>query len=165
MADHCWSTPMMQCQSIVMTPLMICHKRAPRSVWQTDRQKYSLRPISHCLQSNMDTYIIFDTLSTKLVKMLVIHKIVYLVKRATSSSFSVWSGVMIIRPCRHSINLLHSSRSRVSLVIRSMLSLIHFVMLLLYDVFGLPRLRFPLTFPWITHFTSSHPPSLIVRPK
>ena len=71
----------------------------------------------------------------------------------TSSSFTVPSGVMISRPCRardaHRINLLHSSRSHVSLVIRSMLSFIHFVMLLLllYDVFGLPRLYFPLTSP------------------
>ena len=47
--------------------------------------------------------------------------------------FQVPSGVMISRPSAHRINLLHSSRSRVSLVIRSMLSVIHFVMLLLYD--------------------------------
>ena len=59
-------------------------------------------------------------------------------------------------------DLLHPARSRVSLVIHSVLTDVHFVMLLLYDVFGLPRLRFPLTFPWITHFTSSHPPSLMV---
>ena len=62
----------------------------------------------------------------------------------------------------HRTYLLHPVRSRVSLVIRSMLS--DFVMLL-SDVFGLPRLRFPLTFPWITHFTSSRPPSLIVCPR
>ena len=45
-------------------------------------------------------------------------------------------------------------------MIRSMLSDILFVtgMLLLYDVFGLPRFRFPLTSPCITHFTSSHAP-------
>ena len=65
----------------------------------------------------------------------------------------------------HRINLLHPARSSVSLVVRSVLTDVHFVMLLLYDVFGLPRLRFPLTFPWITHFTSSHPPSLMVCPK
>ncbi len=46
----------------------------------------------------------------------------------------------------HRINLLHQARSRVSLVIRSVLTDVHFVMLLLYDVFGLSRLRFPLTF-------------------
>ena len=62
-------------------------------------------------------------------------------------------------------NLLYPARYCVSLVICSMISDIHSVMLLLYDVIGLPRLRFPLTFPWITHFTSSHPPSLIVYPK
>ena len=33
-----------------------------------------------------------------------------------------------------------------------------------YDVLGLPRRRFPFTFPCIIHFTSSHPPSLIVWP-
>ena len=65
----------------------------------------------------------------------------------------------------HRTNRIHSARSRVSLVIRSMFAYIHFVMLVLYDVFGLPRLRFPLTFPWITYFTSSHPPCLIVCPK
>ena len=64
---------------------------------------------------------------------------------STSSSFTVPSGVVISRRAAHRINLLYSSRSRVSLVIRSMLSLIHFVKLLLYDVVGLPRLRFPLT--------------------
>ena len=62
----------------------------------------------------------------------------------------------------HRNNLLHPARSCVSLVIRSVLTYVHFVMLLLYDIFGLPRLGFPLTFPWITHFTSSHQPSLIV---
>ena len=82
-----------------------------------------------------------------------------------SSAFAVPSGVMISRRAAHRINILHPARSRVSLVIRSMLSDIHFVMLLLYVVFGLPRLRFPLTFPWITHFTSSHPPSLMACPK
>ena len=50
-------------------------------------------------------------------------------------------------------------------MIYSILPPIHFVMLLLYDVFGLLCLRFPLTFPWITQFTSSHQPSLIVCPK
>ena len=68
------------------------------------------------------------------------------------------------RAAHQSLNL-HQARSRVFLVIRSMLSDIHFVMLLLCDVFVLPRLRFPLTFPRITHFTSSHPPSLMVCPK
>ena len=51
-----------------------------------------------------------------------------------NSSFAVPSGVMISRArAAHRTNLLHSARSRVSLVIRSMLMLsdIHFVMLLL----------------------------------
>ena len=47
-------------------------------------------------------------------------------------------------------------------------SAIHFVntvILLLHDDLCLPSLRFPFTFPWIAHFTSSHPPSVIVWPK
>ena len=64
-------------------------------------------------------------------------------------SFTVPSGVII----------------GLSLVIRSMLSDIH-----VCDVATVWRLRsstpsLPTHFPWITHFTSSHPPSLIVCPK
>ena len=62
-------------------------------------------------------------------------------------------------------NCLHLARSRETRMTVSMFPPIHFPMLPLCDVFGLPRLRFPLTFPWITHFTSSHPPSRIVCPK
>ena len=65
-------------------------------------------------------------------------------------------------PVPHIVSIFSIQRD---LVIRPVLSDIYFVMLLLYEVFGLPRLRFPLTFPWITHFTSSHPPSLMVCPK
>ena len=68
---------------------------------------------------------------------------------------------MISRPCRTSYQ--SSPFSAIpSLVIRSMLSNIHVMMLLRYDVFDLPRLCFPFTFPWITHLSSSHPPSLIM---
>ena len=83
-------------------------------------------------------------------------------------SFTVPSGVMISRPCHtYIVSIFSIQRDQCFLrdLIRSVLSDVHFVMLLLYDVFGLPRLRFPLTFPWITHFTSSHPPSLMVCPK
>ena len=50
-------------------------------------------------------------------------------------------------PVPHIVSSPSSAIPYVPLVIRSMLSDIHFVMLLLYDVFGLPRLRFPLTSP------------------
>ena len=74
------------------------------------------------------------------------------------------SGVMISRPCR--ISYQSSPFSAIPCFPRDSLHAldIHFVMLLLYDILCLPCLRFPLTFPWITHSTSSLPPSLIVCP-
>ena len=65
----------------------------------------------------------------------------------------------------HFIQIVSNHCDPKSPVIGSILRRIHFELLLLDEVFILPRLRFPLTFPWITHFTSSHPPSLIGCPK
>ena len=83
----------------------------------------------------------------------------------TSSYSAVPSGVMISRPCRTSHQ--SSPSSAIPCVPRDSLHALsyHVVVLLLCDVIGLPRRRFPLTFPWITHFTSSHPLSPIVCPK
>ena len=66
-------------------------------------------------------------------------------------------------PVQHIVQIV--SIQRESRVICSLLPTIHFVMLLLCDVLGFPRRRVPLTFPCITHFTGSHPPSLIAWPK
>ena len=78
-------------------------------------------------------------------------------------SFTVPPGVMISRPCRTSY---HSSpSSAIPCFPRDSLHVFRHPLCDVTAVFGLPRPRFPLTFPWITHFTSSHPPSLIVCPK
>ena len=73
----------------------------------------------------------------------------------SSSSFAAPSGMTISRPCSTSHQFSLPSAILVSPYDFFHTS-VHFAMLPLYDVFGLPRRRFPITFPWITHFTSSH---------
>ena len=84
--------------------------------------------------------------------------------RNAYSSFTVPPGVMISRPCRTSYQ--SSPSSAIPCFPRDSLCAYKRPFCdVTYNVFGLPHLRFPLTFPWITQFTSSHPPSLMVCPK